>query len=262
MSVRGKRLHLLTPMYGGVLYSNYHESKINLIMACQKYGVQLSFTNIYNESLISRGRNRLADVFLKTSGDDVALFIDADIGFDAMDVLAMLELDRDIVGAGCAKKTFRWDRVQRVLKGSNGREFSPAELASLAGDLVINWDELEEKNEELELSLPKAVKHLGTGMLMIKREVFNAFREKYPERWYEPKSHGAEGLPGPVHDFFRVGVDPESHVYWSEDYWFCSDCKAIGFNIYLCPWVRTSHMGTYKFIGDLPAIAALAGSQI
>jgi len=54
-------------------------------------------------------------------------------------------------------------------------------------------------------------------------------------------------------------VNPETHEYESEDYWFCIDAKAIGFKVWMAPCMRTSHMGTYKFIADMPAVAALAG---
>jgi hypothetical protein len=94
--------------------------------------------------------------------------------------------------------------------------------------------------------------------MMIRRNVFAKFREAYPDRWYESRSD-PNALPGPIHDFFRVGVNPDTHEYDSEDYFFCTDAKAIGFKVWMIPWMRTSHMGTYKFIADMPAVAALSG---
>ena len=48
----------------------------------------------------------------------------------------------------------------------------------------------------------------------------------------------------------------DTRQYDSEDYNFCQDAKALGFKVYMAPWVRTSHMGTYKFTADMPAVAA------
>jgi hypothetical protein len=112
--------------------------------------------------------------------------------------------------------------------------------------------------ESIDLTKLQEVKQLGTGLLMIKREVFVRFKEVYPDRWYESRADPM-ALPGPMHDFFKCGINPETREYDSEDYWFCHDARAMGFKIWLCPWMKTTHMGTYEYVGDMVASAALAG---
>src|SRR6266851_2084354 len=112
MSLKGKSLYVLSPMYGGNLTLNYHNSFVQLMLACRDLGIEFGWTNTWNESLISRARNRMVDSFLKTSTNTHAIFIDADIGFDPRDVIAMLEMDKDILGVPCSKKSIRWDRIQ------------------------------------------------------------------------------------------------------------------------------------------------------
>ena len=34
----------------------------------------------------------------------------------------------------------------------------------------------------------------------------------------------------------------------------------IGGKIWLCPWMKTHHVGTYAFTGDMPAVANFVGS--
>lgn len=260
VSLKGKSLYVMTPMYGGNLTLNYHNSFLQLVLLCRDLGVEIGWNNVWNESLISRARNRLADNYLKQGFDSRGnpythgVFIDADIGFDQKDVLAMLETDLDILGAGCVKKEIRWDRIQKALK-RNGREYSNEDLKRVGGSFVANYLP---GTVNIDLSKPQEVKHLGTGLLMIKREVFLRFREAYADRWYEPRMDPAV-LPGPVHDFFKCGVNPESREYDSEDYWFCHDARAMGFKVWLCPWMKTTHMGTYEYVGDMPAASALAG---
>ena len=52
-----------------------------------------------------------------------------------------------------------------------------------------------------------------------------------------------------------------SDRYLSEDYMFCQMWRKIGGEIYLCPWMKTSHIGTYHFQGDMPAVANFVGEM-
>jgi hypothetical protein len=62
-----------------------------------KYGVETKFSFLFNESLITRARNYLVDEFLR-SGFTHLLFIDSDIHYSPQDVLALLALDKDVIG--------------------------------------------------------------------------------------------------------------------------------------------------------------------
>jgi hypothetical protein len=259
MSVKDKSLTLLTPMYGGMLAANFHNSVRELEHAFVHHGVRYSILNVYNESLIPRARNRLVDAYLKETEATHAAFIDADIGFEWQDVMAMLEMDLDVVGAGCVKKFLRWDRVQEAIR-KNGREYTPDELQRIAGDYVVNFDPGKEK-QGFTIGEPVEVATVGTGLMMIRRNVFEKYMEAYPDRWYDMRGGDTGDLPGQIFDFFGCGIDFETHHYDSEDYRFCKDVRKIGMKVWMCPWMRTTHMGTYKFIGDLPAVSALVGKM-
>ena len=282
MSLQGKSLTVLSPMYAGQLAMNYHDSFVQLAFLCRDLNIGFEWSNVWNESLISRARNRLVDNFLKTMTGTHAIFIDADIGFDARDVIGMLEMDKDIVGVPCSKKSIRWDRVQNaVLRRAfewahnnpacqngadpvaliqqfkeSGNSIDPKLFPHIAGDFVVNFKPFEEI--VIQLDQPHEMRSLGTGMLMIKRDVFQKFRKVYPDRWYESRGD-PNSNPGPIHDFFRVGINPETREYDSEDYRFCYDCIAMGYKVLLLPGVRTTHMGTYMYVGDMPAALATTG---
>jgi len=259
-------------MYGGNLTSNYHNSFVRLTNLIRDLSekmrslgeppIEMGYQSIYNESLISRARNRLADAYLKQGFDSQkkpythAIFIDADIGFEPEDIIAMLESDLDIIGAPCVRKEIRWDRIQRAIRRPGSREYSAEELKRIGGSFVVNY--LPGKTAIADLAKPEQVRHLGTGILMVKREVFLKFKEVYSDRWYEPRCD-PNSLPGPIWDFFKCGINPETREYDSEDYWFIHDCCAMGYKAYLMPFMRTTHMGTYEYIGDMPASAVLAG---
>ncbi len=256
---------------------NYHSSFLQLALFCREHRIDFSWANVYNESLIPRARNTLADTFLKDASHTHALFIDADIGFNHLDIMAMLEMDVDIVGVPCSKKSIRWDRIQtailrRVFQWvkdnpaickdgvdadglakefmNSGMGIDPADFPRIGGDFVLRYFE---GIEVIQVQKPELMKQMGTGLLMIKREVFQKFTRAYPDRWYEAPRGDPGSFPGKIHDFFKVGVNPETRLFDSEDFWFCRDAMALGYKIWMLPSVRTTHMGTYTFVGDMPA---------
>lgn len=51
-----------------------------------------------------------------------------------------------------------------------------------------------------------------------------------------------------------------SKRYLSEDYKFCQDLRKIGQHIWLCPWMKTQHVGAYVFGGSLLDLAAIGAN--
>jgi hypothetical protein len=103
--LRKKKLFVATPMYGGMSHGMYVKSCLDLQAICGQYGIEVRFSFIFNESLITRARNYLADEFLRAEGFTHMLFIDADIHFDPRDVIACLALDKDIIGGPYPKQS-------------------------------------------------------------------------------------------------------------------------------------------------------------
>lgn len=251
------KLHVCTPMYGGLATGTYIESLIRLVNLTTLRNIHIAFTFIYNESLITRARNRCCDDFLKRTDDTHLLWIDADIGFKPEDVLMMLQADKDIIGAACVKKSLNWDRIKYLIH-KNGKEITPAELMAVSGDFVVHFLQ-PEKQKEVKLDEPLEVDRLGTGLLLVKREVFTKMKESYPDRYYSPLGDVA-CLEGPIHEFFQARIEPNTRQYLSEDYAFCDDAKSLGFHVWLAPWVKSSHTGSFTFEGDLNAVALATGS--
>ena len=104
--------------------------------------------------------------------------------------------------------------------------------------------------------------------MMIKRGVFDKFKEAYPNRAYRPDHVGQANFDGTryIHAYFDTVIDSKanggngSDRYLSEDYMFCQWWRNIGGKIWLCPWMKTHHVGTYAFTGDMPAVANFVGS--
>ena len=263
--LRKKKLFIATPMYGGNCHGLYAKGTLDLQALATKYGVETRFSFLFNESLITRARNYLVDEFLRTDFTHL-LFIDSDIHFNPEDILALLALDRDVIGAPYPKKTINWNAVwkasKKLLKDTpdfDESKFTPSELDGVTGDYVFNPVP---GTTQFKVTEPLEVMEIGTGFMMIKREVFHKFREEYPHLNYKPDHVGQANFDGSryIHAYFDTVIDPDSHRYLSEDYMFCQYWRAIGGQIWLCPWMKTQHIGTYAFTGDMPKIAALTGN--
>jgi hypothetical protein len=260
-----KKLFVATPMYGGQNHGLYMKACLDLQGLCLQYGVQIKFSFLFNESLITRARNYLVDEFLDRSDCTHMLFIDSDVNFNPQDVIALLALDKDVIGGPYPKKAIKWRSVKKAVE--KNPDIEPQLLEKVAGDFVFNPVK---GTAQFTVSEPLDVLEIGTGFMMIKREVFDKMKEAYPEIKYKPDHVGQANFDGTryIHAYFDTVIDTKDSItgggsdrYLSEDYMFCQMWRKIGGQIFLCPWMRTAHIGTYHFQGDMPAVANYVGEM-
>lgn len=254
--LRQNRIFIATPMYGGMAHGLYVKSSLDLQNVCVQYGINTKFSFLFNESLITRARNYLVDEFLRSDSTHL-LFIDSDIHYNPQDVIALLALDKDIIGGPYPKKSINWSNVaDGARKHPN---LNPSDLENLAGEYVFN---VVKGTENFNVSEPLEVMEIGTGFMLIKREVFPKMEAAYPELRYKPDHVGQAHFDGSryIHAYFDTVIDHGvSDRYLSEDYMFCQNWRKIGGQVWLCPWMKTQHIGTYAFTGNMPRIAELTG---
>ena len=226
-------------MYGGQCTAVYVQSIINLIGILGSKGYKTSCAFMFNESLITRARCNMAHQFL--AGDaDYLFWIDADIKFKAEDAIKMLEADVDVIGGIYPKKEINWASVKEAALG--GKE----NLHNYTGSFVVNT--LTNGPEAgVRVDQPHEVSAIGTGFMLIKREVFEKLKPHTPT-YVSDMTHlaGQE-----IHAFYLDPIDPDTKRLLSEDYYFCHEWRKIGGKIHAAPWCRMGHMGTYLFEGGL-----------
>jgi hypothetical protein len=61
-----KHIFVATPMYGGQCFGFFTQGCLQFQKLAQNHGIDLSFSFLFNESLIQRARNLLANAFLKS----------------------------------------------------------------------------------------------------------------------------------------------------------------------------------------------------
>lgn len=260
-----KSLFVATPMYGGQCLGLYMKACLDLQSVCMQYGVKIKFSFLFNESLITRARNYLVDEFVNRSDCTHMLFIDADVNFDPNDVIALLALDKDVIGGPYPKKAIKWKSVKTAIQ--KNPDIDPQMLEKITGDFVFNPVK---GTSQFSVSDPLEVLEIGTGFMMIAREVFEKFEKQYPSLRYKPDHVGQAHFDGTryITAYFDTVVDSADSIvgggserYLSEDYFFCQLWRKMGGSIWLCPWMRTAHVGTYHFQGDMPAVANFVGEM-
>lgn len=261
-SLRGKKIFLATPMYGGQCHGSYTKSIADLMTVCTRHQIELKLFYMFNESLITRARNYLADEFLR-SDYDYLMFVDSDIQFEPYDILVLSHYainnpDMGIVCGPYPKKAIAWEKIKLAVdKGFADK--NPQLLEEFVGDYVFNpVDGL----EKFSVNEPVEVKEGGTGFMLIKRETFDKFAAMWPERSYKPDHVRTKSFDGTreIMAYFDCVIDPISKRYLSEDYMFCQYARKSGSSVWMLPWIKLKHHGSYIFGGSLAALAAVGAS--
>lgn len=257
-----QKLFVATPMYGGQCAGLYTKSTNDLSLVCAKHNIDVRFYYLFNESLVTRARNYCVDEFLRSDSTHL-LFIDSDIGFDYRDVLTLLHLcdsetGMDVVTGPYPKKTIAWEKVYDAVSKGIAKD-DPSQLQNFIGDYVFNTTS---DTKSFRVDEPVEIMEGGTGFMIISREALERYVEAYPELKYIPDHVRTAEFDGSrqISAVFDTVIDPESNRYLSEDYMFSKWARKIGIKIWMCPWMKLKHVGSYTFGGSLGHIASINAS--
>jgi hypothetical protein len=227
-------------MYGGMATAGYMSSCMELQAVLQAHGIPFTYRFMYNESLITRARNLLCKAFLEVPDATHLLFIDADIEFDPMDVLRMLQADKDVIGCPYHSKTIDWDKVATFVCNNT---YTADELSRSGLTGVYNRSVGTETEGVIQEML-----EIGTGMMLVKREVLQRMEQTAPDNYIladAPRNMKEDVATRRYYRFFDTQVDGER--YLSEDYMFCKRWRELGGSVFLLTDAKTKHWGTYAF---------------
>lgn len=235
-----KSVFIATPMYGGMCYGAYAKSLFNTMKTLLDNGIEVQFRDVYNDSIVSTARNTLTGLFLK-SGCDYLLFIDADQTFKPEDVLRMIDEDKDVLGAVIPKKEINWHVVKEAVKQNIDIDLLARCTGSfnLAGNIDQNTD----------FNKPFEVDHIGTGMMLIKRKVFEKLMSEVESYTYSEGRVQGLDIGEKMYEFWKVTVN--NGMLTGEDVYFCKLWQKLGGKVYAVAYPRVSHIGTYEFMGSV-----------
>lgn len=227
-------IRIASPLYGGQCSGFFLTSMLELINELKNAEVAFSNQFIFNESLITRARNKLANDVLKDPAITHLLFVDSDMKFSAKDIMLMVNADVDIICGICPKKSINWEGVRQAVLNNE------TNLAKWSGDFAVNL-EISEQGLEVKKYEPIEIQRGGTGIMLIKTDVL---------RKMIPQVEHYKDLDGTlIYDFFRTQIKDGN--YLSEDYSFCEMWREKGGKVYGAPWAEIGHHGSYLFQGSL-----------
>ena len=98
--------------------------------------------------------------------------------------------------------------------------------------------------------------------MLITREALQKYDKAFPMQSYKPDHVRTTNFDGSreIMAYFDCVICPDTKRYLSEDYMFCQWMRKAGGKIWLLPWLRLKHAGTYIFGGSLAALAAINAS--
>ena len=248
MTEETKQPHIFiaTPMYGGMCTGLYTQSLLMLQSMFAANNIKASISFMFNESLITRGRNALTSQFMASDCTHM-LFIDSDIRFNANDIMHMIEADKDVICGIYPKKEINWQSVENAVNAN----VDVNKLKNHTGAWVVNLVGYE-GSVTVPMNQPLEVWAGGTGMMLIKRNVFEQLADSVPEYTNDVVDLSQQVQTGTkIKEYFATSIEPETNRLLSEDYHFCRIWRLHGGKIYIAPWMNLGHVGTYVFEGQL-----------
>lgn len=210
-----RKCAILTPCYEGKLAIEYVNSLLETILHGQKLGISFSISFLPGESLIQKARNEL----LKMSNDiqdlESVLFIDADMFWDPLDAIRLLNHKEDIVG-GVARRRDPFNESFNV-------RFLDGEIRMTEAGLI-------------------SVGSIGTGFLKMSKKAISDLIENS-----QTYSHNNVKEDQIASVFELQIIDGE---LYSEDYVMCKKWQDLGNKVYVDPAVDIGHIAKLNIKGD------------
>ena len=216
--LQGRRVFLGTPNHINLLSLEWVISLIRAQRELGAAGVTLDVSILPGDPMVDRARNRIVADFLKDKENTHLLFVDDDIEWHASDLIRMLGHGLPFLAGACPSK-------KRDAKG----------LERFVGVVDPSGEGVDGK------PLVKATR-VGTGFLLLAREVFEAIESNSPA--YDVGTEKEEIQ----HAYFHSDILPDEtgRMRWfSEDYVLCEKWKRAGGEIWLDTLCELGHAGRH-----------------
>lgn len=211
---------ICVPSYGGIVSDKTAVSLFNLGKTLVRNSIDHALLSLSNESLITRGRSKMANFFLNNTEYEYLFFLDSDIGFDPNDVLKLLSHKKELVSGAYPMKS-----------------------------IPLEWNFSLSKNGKRDNDLV-AIDRIGIGFTLIHRKVFESIIEKYGDelkfipRRSKKEDITIEELNNSYHFFSELKYED---TYLPEDLSFFERTKNCGFQPWMDVSINLSHVGSHIF---------------
>jgi hypothetical protein len=236
------KIMVCTPCYCGQVHVKYMESMLRLQLVLIKHNIGFEFYTIPFDSLIPRARNACVTRFMASPEATHLLFIDADIQFDAISVVKMLQENKGCIVGAYPKKALDMEAV----KENYSKTSSQLELIQSSVKYAFNFKP--KRSHKVERGVVEVL-DAPTGFMMIKKDVIREMIAYYPETEYMNDVQAYQiNKEDRFYDLFPSQIFEGR--YLSEDYGFCRLWQRMGGEIFTDLTVKLNHIGQFCYYGD------------
>lgn len=216
IDLKGRSLMIGIPAYDGKIDINAALNLLQLASMAGPHGISLQVAQIAGSSILPRARNSLIARFIESDCTDF-LFLDTDVTFKPEDILRLMAIatNKDVVGGVYPKKN---------------------QETELAVDLL--YSETGSPILDTEFNIYEAL-HVPTGFMLIRRHVIEKMMHAHPELMYAEQTD--QLVCYALFDF-----QLKNQQYYGEDYIFCQRARALGFKVYVDPYISLGHKMTIE----------------
>jgi hypothetical protein len=211
------KLLIATPAYDGKVNVPYAIALSETVNLLTHHGIQVDLKITTSGSLLCAERNRLIEYF-RHSDSTHMLCIDADLGWPAMAVKAMLDANLEFVG-GCYPARGVQEFLFRTQDNPDGTI-----MQGPKGHLKMNY--------------------IPAGFLLLKKSVIEKMVAKFPNLYFKSKGDGSEG-------YCLFDTEVFEGEFWGEDFVFCRRARESGVDIWVDPLIEFDHAGTRGMLASL-----------
>jgi hypothetical protein len=249
------KIYLAVPTHSHTLTVETALTLLDMVQIAATRQVQVKVV-FHSASIISHLRNTIVADFLATDCTHL-LMLDADQGVDARVIYRMLDFDRPVVGMIYPRRNWAWHQCD--LTQAN----TPQDMLA-QGLRFVGAPLLDEKGQFQVMGDFARASSLGTGLMLIQREVFEMMQRKFPELHGQGFPEEDENLPRVANNwgFFNPLVKALDGVNAGEDVGFCHRWVACGGELWANVNHDSVHVGRYPFTGNLLSHLSSLGAQI
>jgi hypothetical protein len=243
-----------TPNHGGQVHLGYHESIIRLLAFFRDNFPNIEFETRHPVcSMVTFARNVLASLVLNDRSYTHLLFIDSDMVFSPSLIARMIAFNKPVVGCICPMRSFdyTWYHASGIVhQDPMVARLLAATYIGAAGLMTSKGPNGDAQTEVVDGFV--RAHYGGSGIMLIRRDVFEQLKQRYPELWVEKTGslHRAFGLNGGVLQCFEC-VQAANGIYIGEDVSFCARwVNGCGGELWTCVDEVVGHVGQENFLGQ------------
>jgi hypothetical protein len=211
-------LLIATPAYQATVRIEYTRALLETHIFMSKRRCQIDLAFLSECARISKARNDLIRLFMQSDHGHM-LMVDGDISWPPEAPAYLIAKDKPFVGAVTVKRGTN-QMCLRNIDNSGSYDYDPASRLLRVGAI-------------------------GTGFVLIRRDMIEAMERAYPNLLLSEERGGH-----PTYGLFNEMITPAGSSE-GEDFSFSERWRAIGGEVFVDPWIPLSHVWSQSFRGCL-----------